>query len=215
MTRRGRGSKGFAMAEALVALAVAALTLSLLTSASWGLKLAAERRDALEETAPADWLLARRTLLGWVANLNGAGLGAAHADMIGTASTMRMIVRDGGARPFVGEFRVVREDAGDFALIAARHNGLLDARAASDAPQESHILRTREPIRFLYLLPQPTTNAMVWRYETGNGEALPAAIGIETGNTRVLTVPLVATRSRTCLAALGPGGLEADECALR
>lgn len=203
------------MAEALVALAVAALTLSLLTSASWGLKLAADRRAALEQTAAADWLLARRTLLGWVADLNGAGAGEAHTDFIGTATTLRMIVRHGAAQPFVGELQVLREDDGAFALIAARHDGLMDARTVSDTPRQTPLLATREPIRFLYLLPDQNGNARVWRYETGGGEALPAAIAIEVGDQRQVTVPVFGTRSRSCLAALGPGGLEADECALR
>lgn len=202
------------MAEALVALAVAALTLSLLTSASWGLKLAADRRAALDQTAPADWLLVRRTLLGWAANLNGAGLGDAHIDLIGTATTMRMIVREDGSDAYVGEFRVTQEGE-DFALIAARHDGLLDARTVSDTPRLSPLLTAGTPIRFLYLLPQQNGTSMVWRYETGDGEALPAAIAIEAGDTRMVTVSVFGTRSRTCLAALGPGGLEEDACALR
>lgn len=202
------------MAEALVALAVAALTLSLLTSASWGLKLAADRRAALEQTAPADWLMVRRTMLGWVANLNGAGLGAAHVDLIGTATTVRMIVREAGSDPYVGEFRVDQEGE-SFALIAARHDGLLDARTVSDTPRQSPLLQSNDPIRFLYLLPHQNGTQMVWRYETGDGEALPAAIGIEVGDARMVTVPVFGTRSRTCMAALGPGGLEEDACALR
>ena len=39
------------MVDALVALAIAALTLTLLPSASWGLKMASERRAALDADA--------------------------------------------------------------------------------------------------------------------------------------------------------------------
>ena len=58
MPRRKR-IRGFVMAEALVALAVAALTLALLTTASWGLRVASDARAAVELTSAVDWLAAR------------------------------------------------------------------------------------------------------------------------------------------------------------
>lgn len=216
MRRRGQRTRGFAMVDALVALAIAALTLVLLTSASWGLKLASERRAALEVTAASDWLLARRTLLGWAGDLSNDGPLARGAAMIGTATTVRMRVRDRGANvSYVGEFRVEGTRDTGFTLTAARHDGLRDARIAADQPRRSVLLTSPEPIRFVYLFPEANGRGSVWRYETGDGEALPRAIAIETGDRRQVTVPIFPTISQTCLAALGPGALEGNQCAVR
>ncbi|MEJ8561271.1 hypothetical protein QTO30_08575 [Yoonia sp. GPGPB17] len=67
MTRRRGTSTGFVLAEALVALTVAAMTIALLTSATWGLNAAAERRAAATQTSAVDWLAARRALGNWAA----------------------------------------------------------------------------------------------------------------------------------------------------
>lgn len=214
--RRGRRSRGFAMIDALVALAVAALTLVLLTSASWGLKLASDRRASMETTAAADWLLARRTLRAWAGDLSNDGPRASGAAMIGTSTTVRMLVRDQGALGgFVGEFRVAGTVDTGYALIASRHDGLRDARVTADVPRTSELLRSDTPIRFVYLFPQTDGTGTIWRYETGDGEILPHAIAIEIGSKRQLTVAVHTTVSQTCLSALGPGGLEDFQCAVR
>lgn len=204
------------MVDALVALAIAALTLTLLTSASWGLKMASERRAALDITAPTDWLLARRTLMSWASDVSNKGPRATGAAMIGTATTLRMIVRDRGATlPYVGEFRVQGTGDTGYTLTAARHDGLRDARIAADNPRRTTLLTSDEPIRFVYLFPQSDGTGSIWRYETGDGQALPTAIAIEAGNRRQVTVPIYTTISQTCLSALGPGALERDRCAVR
>lgn len=204
------------MVDALVALAIAALTLVLLTSASWGLKLASDRRAALETTASTDWLLARRTLLAWAGDLSNDGPRETGASLIGTATTLRMIVRDRAANvPYVGEFRVDGTRETGFTLSAARHDGLRDARTAADVPRRSMLLTANAPIRFVYLFPEGNGRGNVWRYETGDGETLPRAIAIEVGDQRQVTVPVFATISQTCLAALGPGALEGDQCDVR
>ena len=216
MRRRTRRARGFAMVDALVALAVASLTMVLLTSATWGLRIASERRAALTETAPVDWLLARRTLSAWAADASNDGPRASGASFIGTATTMRLIVRDArAAQSFVGEFRVTANGDDTFTLSAARHDGLQDARTSADAPRTSNILTSGEQIRFLYLFQQPNGAGTVWRYETGDGETLPVAVAIEAGDTRQVTVPVFATVSETCLSALGPGAIDGDQCAVR
>lgn len=204
------------MVDALVALSIASLTLVLLTSASWGLKLTSDRRAALETTASADWLLARRTLLSWAGDLSNEGPRETGASMTGTATTLRMIVRDRAANvPYVGEFRVDGTRETGFTLSAARHDGLRDARTAVDAPRRSPLLTSEDPIRFVYLFPEANGRGNVWRYETGDGEVLPRAIAIEAGDQRQVTIPIFATISQTCLAALGPGALEGDQCDVR
>ncbi|MEM6386413.1 MAG: hypothetical protein AAF718_09280 [Pseudomonadota bacterium] len=216
MRRRARATRGFAMIDALVALAIAALTLVLLTSASWGLKLAADRRAALEQTSPSDWLTVRRTLMAWASDVSNDGARSTGAAMIGTASTLRMIVRDRGAtQGYVGEFRVEGTRETGYSLSAARHDGLNDARVSADAPRRSMLLTARDPIRFVYLFPEANGRGSVWRYETGDGDVLPRAIAIEVGDRRQVTAPVFATMSQTCLAALGPGALEGDRCDVR
>lgn len=218
MRRRTRSS-GFVLAEALVALAVAAMTLALLTGASWGLRQTTARQDAIAETGAADWLTARRALAGWAAGVTAVGKTGTDARFIGTATTARMIVDNGpgDGLPFVAELRIAPVAEAGFALIAARHLGQNDARTTSDQPQQTVVLRSAEPIRLLYLLPREGTGTgFGWRYETGSGDdGLPAAIAIERGDQRMLTTRIFPTVSAGCLAALGPAGLEDDQCTLR
>jgi hypothetical protein len=213
---RRRHTKGFVMAEALVALAVAAMTLALLTSASWGLRIAADARAEAADTGAVDWLAARRALQGWAAGLTAPGARAAETRLVGTDSTARMVVEpavSGLAQPYVAELRV--EVHGDsFVLIAARHLDARDARVSTDAPQETEVVRSDRPIRLLYLLPREGVQGLVWRYET-SGAALPAAIAVEVADRRVLTARVFANRSAACLAAFGVSGLEEQACELR
>ena len=75
MIRRRSRASGFVLAEALVALAIAAMTVALLTSATWGLQLTAERRAAAAETAAGDWVAARRAVVDWAVGGSGGGIG--------------------------------------------------------------------------------------------------------------------------------------------
>ena len=217
MRRRGH-STGFVLAEALVALAIAAMTLVLLTGASWGLRMASERRAAVAETGASDWLAARRALADWTAGVTSSGATGTEAQFIGTSTTARMIVEPVGAgrtAPFVGELRVEAVTDTTYALIAARHFGQGDARLVADDPQETEVVRASEPIRIVYLLPRDGAGE-TWRYETGSGDdGLPLAIAVEVGDRRMLTARIFATISASCLAALGPGGLDDDRCDLR
>lgn len=215
--RRGQRSKGFVLAEALVALAIAALTLALLTSATWGLRIAADARAAAAQTGAADWLAARRALQGWASGLTALGAETAEARLVGTDSTARMVVEpavSGLALPYVAELRVETRGEGSFVLIAARHLDQRDARVSTDTPQETELVRSDSPIRLLYLLPREGVEGMVWRYET-TGSGLPAAIAVEVGDRRVLTARVFANRSAACVTALGVAGLEDIECQLR
>lgn len=209
------------MAEALVALAIAALTLALLTSASWGLRIAADARAAAAETGAADWLAARRALQGWASGLTALTAEGSESHIVGTGSTARMVVEpavSGLALPYVAELRVETRQtvAGEtsFVLIAGRHLDARDARISTDAPQETELVRSDRPIRLLYLLPREGVADMVWRYET-NSAALPAAIAVEVGDRRILTARVFATRSAACLATFGVSGLEEAQCELR
>ena len=218
--RRQRASEGFVLAEALVALAIAAMTIALLTSASWGLRMASERQQAAAATSAADWLAARRALSGWAASVTANSAEQSPASFFGTATLARMTVPPGAGGPgttYVAELSVRPLGDGRFALVAARHLDRRDARTTSDTPQETTLLETADPIRLLYLLPREGGLAgQRWRYETGNGDdGLPSAIGVEVGNQRMLTAGIPASIGATCLGARGPGAIDADACALR
>ena len=217
---RRRGQTGFVMAEALVALAIAAMTLALLTSASWGLRITAERRAAAAQTDASDWLAARRALGDWVTGVSATLREDVGGRFTGTPTMARMVVEPAGngqTLPFVAELRVTMLDEQTFALIAARYFDIGDARASGDDPQETEILRAREPMRLLYLMPRMDGPAGEnWRYESGGGDdGLPAAVAVEVADRRVLTARIFATLSASCLSALGPSGIEDDRCALR
>ncbi len=220
MIRRRSRASGFVLAEALVALAIAAMTVALLTSATWGLQLTAERRAASAETAAVDWLAARRALIDWTSGASAEGIGDTQRYLIGTATTARIFVEPSGTgqvAPFVGELRVEALGEDGFALIAARYIGQRDARLTSDAAQQTEILRTTQPIRLLYLIPSQTGAANAsWRYETGSGdEGLPEAVAIEVGTERMITARVFATISASCLARIGRSSLQDDQCDLR
>lgn len=222
MTRRRPRARGFVLAEALVALAIAALTLALLTSATWGLRLAAETRATSAQTGADDWLAARRALQGWASGLTAGGADLTEAHFVGTATTARMVVEpavSGLALPYVAELRIEAtadaEGAAGFVLIVARHLDARDARVSTDAPQETRLVRSDRPMRLLYLLPREEgTLGLVWRYET-DATGLPAAIAVEVGDRRVLTARVFANRSAACLTTLGLTGLEESQCELR
>ena len=220
MRRRRSITSGFVLAEALVALAIAAMTVALLTSATWGLRVASERQDAAEVTAAVDWLSARRALADWASGVTATGKEGTERFFVGTATTARMFVEPSGSGqvvPFVGELRVEARGENRYVLMAARHIGLRDARITVEVPQETEVLRTNAPIRLLYLLPRQEGGVgMTWRYETGSGdEGLPAAVAVEVGDIRMLTARIFANRSASCLSRLGPGGLENELCELR
>ena len=213
--RRRSHGRGFALMEALVA-----LTITVLTSTSWGLATAADRRAQAAQTGPTDWLAARRALLQWTAGVTVADPRNAAGALTGTATTARFYAEPSGSGqqlPFVGELQVVALGEGQFALRAARYPGLRDARMSADGGQSTEILRSTEPIRILYFYDTGRGPlGGTWRYETGDGFAgLPRAVAIEVGDTRRLTAPIFANRSAACVARLGRGGLEDEACALR
>lgn len=218
-SRRRHAAKGFALTEALVALAIAALTITILISSSWGLATATERRAAMAQTGPVDWLAARRVLLQWASAVTATGEGETDRALTGSATTARFYVEPtggGSTLPFVGALEVVALGDAEFALRAIRYNGLRDARLPGDTGQITEILRTSEPIRILYYYDSGRGGRDgAWRYEAGGDTGLPRAIGIEIGDTRRLTAPIFADRSAACVARLGPGGLEEEACSLR
>ena len=207
--------KGFSLAEALVALAVASVTILLLSSASFGLRQAADRaaQDGVRST---DWLTARRALGAWTMALT-APPGSADAHFQGSATRARMVIPpfgEGSGGSHLAELEVVISDEGQ-SLIARRHPGSRDVRMVSEAPRVSHILTAPGAIRLVYLMDRRDAPGQVWRYDGTPGDDLPHAIGIELGTDRIVTAKVPVTRSAACVAREGIAGLEGRSCRIR
>ena len=221
MIRRRRHTGGFVMAEALVALAIAAMTLVLLTSATWGLSMAMERRSTVEQNTPADWLAARRALMNWASGVTVIDRQDITSRFQGTANSARMYVEPSGAGrvvPFFGEVQVKTHADDDFSLVMIRHSNVSDSGGAGDQILQTEVLRTNVPIRLQYRLHiRGGDVAGNWQYQTESEDynGLPSAIAIEVGGDRMLTIPIFATISMPCLAELGRGGLESPQCEVR
>ncbi len=214
--RRPHLARGFSLAEALVAVGVASLTILILTSAVWGLRFAMQPAPAAQATA-ADWLSARRALQSWAAGITSDGRFAAEGRIEGTADRARMVVDPYAAgldRVFVGDLRILIED-GVYTLTAARHRDLRDARLSAEASSVSRILSSTQPIRLVYLMNSSNSRNAVWRYEANPADGLPQAIGIEMDTDRIVTARLFNTYSGACIYAFGESGLGETRCALR
>ncbi|MEL6170139.1 MAG: hypothetical protein AAFR35_15740 [Pseudomonadota bacterium] len=216
LRRRSRRTRGFMVAEALVSLSVAALTLVLLTSATWGIRHA----TALTQDAPAearDWLAARRALQAWSAAVVTQGRSRTLGTFAGDGGSVRFAVPPslaGPRQPYVSELRVDFQD-GTYFLRAIRDHAISDTRLTSANRQVSEILSTTQPIRLKYLTPDPTRPGFRWTYSVNVDDALPRAVGVEVDGAHVLTAQLLSTVSPTCFASMGPAGLQNQECETR
>jgi hypothetical protein len=219
MRRRpiSRGSnRGFMVAEALVSLSVAALTLVLLTSATWGLRQASSERD-VAFTAASDWLTARRALQAWAAAANSPGLERSEGWFEGTATSVRMIIpasEAGPNRPHQAGLSISQAD-GVYTLTAYRDIGSRDTRMRTDALQTTPLIVSDKPIQLAFLGRDLTSASMVWRYEADPANGLPDAIAIEVDGKPQLVARLLNNKSKICLAANGATALETESCALR
>ncbi len=215
--RRRHVARGFVLTEALVALTVAALTLALLTSASFGLRQTAMHPSALQQDA-TDWLTARRVLQAWAGSATTDGVGRELNRFSGTPDQMRLVIDDGTSRsnrPVMIGLNITEED-GVFTLTAARFFDVRDVRLGDEQAQASTVLVTDQPLSLVYLVTEsPSSNQRVWSYEPQPEQGLPAAVAIEQGAERVLVARMPATRSASCVARLGILGLEEQDCELR
>ena len=140
--RKHRRVAGIALAEALVSLTIAAMTLALLTSATWGLRQTAAPSDSLQNEA-TDWLTARRALQSWTAAATLTGLDAGEGRFSGTP------VQSRDSAPMMVGLDVVEQD-GQFALTASRYFNIRDIRLASQVTRQSTVVVTDTPLRFVY-----------------------------------------------------------------
>lgn len=211
--RRRRSTRGFVLAEALVSLAVAAMTLALLAGAAWGLRtLAAE--NARSGSAGAELLTARRVMQAWAAAANPGTSGNTPAAFAGTAEQLRIALHPQSGQPFVAALQI-RRDGGQSILLATRDLGQTDIRLMSPDPRTSVVLRDPRALRLAYLVTDDDGVGRVWRYETDMRQGLPFAIALEAGTDFLVIAPILGTLGSDCVAAARFDGLEGRQCRLR
>lgn len=215
--RRRSPQSGFALAEALVSLTIAAMTLALLTSATWGLRHTTQQPGVLQQEA-TDWLTARRVLQSWAASASLAERFAVEGRFSGSPTQMRMILDDGtsrDSRPMMVSLRITEEE-GLFRLTASRQFDVRDVRLSNENAQESTMIVSDEPLRLVYRVGATfPARQGTWSYEPRAEQGLPFAIAVEQGAERMIVAPMPATISAICVARLGLAGLEDPDCKLR
>ncbi|MEM9797752.1 MAG: hypothetical protein AAF919_14765 [Pseudomonadota bacterium] len=211
--RRRPGARGFALAEALVSLAVAAMTLAMLTGASWGLRTVSDR-TAPSLTDAGSLLTTRRVLHAWAAAVEPSGGRDPAARIVGNAAEMRMALTDSDGRPMVVALTVTRD--GDLhAVSAARQLGRSDARQIAADARRTTIYRDARVLRLSYLMPGEDGIGRSWSYEIDPDRGTPFAVALEAGAERLILAPIHSNIAPDCLVALGPGAADERQCAAR
>ena len=215
--RRRPATRGFVLAEALVSLTVAALTLALLTSATWGLRQTAMQPDPLQQEA-ADWLTARRALQAWAGSATTDGPEGPSERFTGSPVQMRLIVDDGtsrSTRPVMISLDIAQTD-GRYQLTAARQFDVRDVRLGMDRARASTLIVSDQPLRLVYLVAARRAGGeRVWTYDPRPAQGLPAAIAVERAAERMIVAQMPATLSAVCVSRGGVGALRSSECELR
>lgn len=215
--RRHAAARGFILAEALVALSVAALTIALLTGATFGLRQTAMQPSVLQQQA-TDWLTARRVLQAWAGSATTDGFGTIESRFFGSPSEFRLIVDDSTSRsnrPVMIALRITQED-GLYRLSATRHFDVRDVRLGNEPIRASDVIVSDQPLSLVYYMAAGIgLNAQAWTYEPAPEQGLPYAVAIERGAERMIVAPMPATRSASCVSRQGLRGLEGQPCELR
>lgn len=214
-TRRHVHGRGFALAEALVALSVAAMTMVLLTGATWGLSHATRTPPPKAQAPAFDTLIARRLVHAWIGAINVRDGQRLDAALWGQANEIRVHVSSEDLGRFVGTLRIERDADGRSRLWAFRDEGMGDVRRVAGNGRRSLVLESTAPLRFSYMLAR-TRSGDTWSYLWEDDMPLPLAIALEIGSERIVIAPLPASRSPDCVVKLGlTEGAEGSECRLR
>ena len=215
--RRTFVTTGIALAEALVSLTIAAMTLALLTGATWGMRQVTPQPTELQDEA-TDWLTARRVLQSWAASSTLAGRDLTEGRFSGTPIQMRVILDDGTSResePMMISIDIVEEE-GLFSLEVSRYFDVRDIRLVTDNSRASTVIVTEAPLRLMYRVQSGSgTGAQVWTYEVRPEQGLPAAIAVEKGDQRMIVASMPVSLSAFCVSRLGRAGLEDPDCDVR
>lgn len=211
--RRRKHAAGFVMAEALVSLAIASLTIFLLTSASWGIKQANELRQRNAAQSMTRWLNARHILQNWASSISAESLGNSRRKIIGSSDKLRLFVTHHKRGSYIIELSI-QPDEDQFVLIANRYDYTKSEGENRQNAKSSQLLHADQILRFQYLLADDLGN-WTWRYETDPQDGLPRAIALEQDGQRMITAPIPATIDFECLSSAGPEALETGLCRVR
>lgn len=215
--RRRSAERGFVLAEALVALTVAALTLALLTSATFGLRQTAMQPSELQQEA-TDWLTARRVLQAWAASATTEGANATMQRFFGTPTELRLVIDDSTSpsnRPIMIGLTITQEEE-LYRLSAQRFFDVRDVRLGDEQARSSTVIVSDQPLRLVYFVAvRRGSNERTWTYEPEMEQGLPIAVAVEQGAERMIVAQMPATRSAACVSRRGILGLEEQDCELR
>ncbi|MFQ6546522.1 type II secretion system protein J [Aestuariibius sp. 2305UL40-4] len=215
MIRRRRTARGFSLIEALVALSISAVTLSLMTGATWGLRQMTDRARPAEISTADDWIAARRVFRDWASAAGGTSLRSA-GYFGGDARELRVLVPPRHDAPgFLGILTIRADGGGGWTLEARRARGASDIRFPAEEARSTRLLSGQGEARLSYLIPADFGGDARWRSEAQTGTGLPLAIALDVGGDRLLTARIPAERAPACIARLGRAGLEERECRLR
>ncbi|MEM9268064.1 MAG: prepilin-type N-terminal cleavage/methylation domain-containing protein [Pseudomonadota bacterium] len=213
--RRRRHGRGFSLIEAIVALAVTALTLSLLTGATWGLRLAFVAQDELRD-GPVETLILRRALQRWTTAISTDTV-AGEALILGRSDQLRMVIVpsvQSGRRAYLAAL-TISESRGRVRLDAARQMGEISPAAVIDSPDSTRLMESAVPLSLSYLVREEFRPQNIWVDDLLPEHGLPIAIAVERNGVRIVTAPLHLDRSAGCVMALGARGLLLEACGVR
>ncbi|MEM9785491.1 MAG: hypothetical protein AAF801_03255 [Pseudomonadota bacterium] len=214
---RRRRAAGIALAEALVSLTIAAMTLALLTSATWGLRQTA-MQPAVTQDAATDWLTARRVLQSWAAAATLINREEIEGRFSGTPVQMRMILDDGrgrDSRPMMVSLDIA-EDNGLHRLTASRYVDIRDIRLAPERARESTVIETDVPLRLMYQVRAGNIGGqLTWTYEPRPDQGLPLAVAVEQGAEKMIVARMPVSLSGFCVSRRGEAGLGDVDCEVR
>ncbi|MEL6682946.1 MAG: hypothetical protein AAFQ09_09910 [Pseudomonadota bacterium] len=215
--RRHRRVAGIALAEALVSLTIAAMTLALLTSATWGLRQTSADPAVTQDTA-ADWLTARRVLQSWAAAATLISRDEVEGRFSGAPNQMRLILDDGRSRdaaPMMVSLNISEVD-GLFRLTASRFSNIRDIRLAPERARESTVIIADDPISLIYQVRSTAIGGgLIWTYEPRPIQGLPLAVAIEQGAEKMIVAQMPVSLSGFCVSRRGEIGIGEANCEVR
>lgn len=215
-SRRRRGhERGFSLVEMVVALTIAAMTLALISGASFSLRAIGQRAAA--DNGAAELLAVRRILHRWVSEAMLRGPGGAAA-FVGDRSEVRFLLAPDTLAGEPARLAVLRiERDGDMRVLRAyRERDALSVLQDADGRlgDSSTLHRTAADLAFVFLVDDPRGTGSAWALAREPGPP-PRALALDLGDGRRVVAHVMQDVDGGCLAAVGLGELQRDACRAR